>query len=1116
LLDLFSQKTDLKLPPRFEIRGRLCGKLICQVTALQFQASFQVLEKSERNSRYFRLQDANGEQLAVSASKKSSFDGIQAVLRIARHVDLAELPVAVSSPSARWSNPKPAQPTTASEKLFGEIRDAWRAGWRLVAERYEVDTLVEAGLRPPQMGAIHAVKAHWVVSDKPATIVMPTGTGKTETMLALFVSEPIQKLMVVVPNDALRHQIGMKFVTLGELKRLGCLPPNAPHPVVGFLKGGLKNLEEVDAFCRHSQVIVTTMQSIAVMGSELQARLADHVTHLFIDEAHHIAASTWKDLKRRFLAKNRIVLQFTATPYRSDDRRVDGRHVFSYPLKRALDQKLFRKIDFVPVKVVGQGRIDEEIVRLVGETLDRDIALGFDHIAMARVDSIARAEALLPIYRKALPRHTVEVVNSKMNTRDKEAAIERLRKGETRIIICVDMLGEGFDLPQLKIAGLHNPQKSEAVTFQLIGRFTRQHPNLGDATVIAPVSREDPHAFLNALYRDDADWHHLLPQRASKRIATEQQREQLFAELGHFEEIPESLITPKLSTVVYTAACPRWDPAKLGELESRASWVDGPLINEEAAFAMVVTRHEDKIRWTRVKSPTDVRFNLLMLHWDEDQRLLYVHTSDDLGLAHVAAKLVTEGTAEPITGEIVFRALHGYRQIMLNVLGVKEAESKPVRFQLSSGVDITPALEAEASNRSRVKTNLFGSGYIDEVFEDEDGEQLRQTVKRTIGCSTKGKIYTSETAVDPAAWISWSKSIGPKLVDSTISTDHVIKNILRPKRQQTRPARLVPVSVDWPETFTLSDEARYELVINGKSASLTDCSIELLEHGDSGPIRFSVRADAAGAEISFNITDGVATYRTQAGSTIVLKTGKREMTIEEAFRQTPPVVRFASGDVLFGSDMVTTLGPDDLLFDVGMIEALDWKDVDITKESQGPQRQPGTVQRFVIDRLLASKQPYDLIFDGDAAGEIADVVAIRRQGKVLDIELYHCKFSSESTPGSRIKDLYEVCGQAMKSVRWADRRSLFFQKMIRQEGQRQEAMAGAVGVMHSRVQHGDPDLLDEWMSSRRMMERRFKAVIVQPGYSKARAVPEHMPLLGSVRSYLAQTYNVGFGVWISP
>ena len=36
------------------------------------------------------------------------------------------------------------------------------------------------GLRLPQIGAIHAIHAHWSVSHEPATIVMPTGTGKTE------------------------------------------------------------------------------------------------------------------------------------------------------------------------------------------------------------------------------------------------------------------------------------------------------------------------------------------------------------------------------------------------------------------------------------------------------------------------------------------------------------------------------------------------------------------------------------------------------------------------------------------------------------------------------------------------------------------------------------------------------------------------------------------------------------------------------------------------------------------------------------------------------------------------------------------------------------------------
>lgn len=37
------------------------------------------------------------------------------------------------------------------------------------------------GFRSAQLGAIFAIKSYWTVSNESATIVMPTGTGKTET-----------------------------------------------------------------------------------------------------------------------------------------------------------------------------------------------------------------------------------------------------------------------------------------------------------------------------------------------------------------------------------------------------------------------------------------------------------------------------------------------------------------------------------------------------------------------------------------------------------------------------------------------------------------------------------------------------------------------------------------------------------------------------------------------------------------------------------------------------------------------------------------------------------------------------------------------------------------------
>ena len=86
-------------------------------------------------------------------------------------------------------------------RAIQEVLDSWIGAFRYVQEDLSRGTL---GLRGPQIGAVHAVHAHWAVTDSPGTIVMPTGTGKTETMLSILVSARCERLLVVVPTDALR------------------------------------------------------------------------------------------------------------------------------------------------------------------------------------------------------------------------------------------------------------------------------------------------------------------------------------------------------------------------------------------------------------------------------------------------------------------------------------------------------------------------------------------------------------------------------------------------------------------------------------------------------------------------------------------------------------------------------------------------------------------------------------------------------------------------------------------------------------------------------------------------------------------------------------------------
>ena len=65
-------------------------------------------------------------------------------------------------------------------------------------------------------------------------IVLPTGTGKTETMLASLVYSRPTRLLVLVPSNVLRTQIAEKFESLGLLRKIGCIPDHLFNPKVGL------------------------------------------------------------------------------------------------------------------------------------------------------------------------------------------------------------------------------------------------------------------------------------------------------------------------------------------------------------------------------------------------------------------------------------------------------------------------------------------------------------------------------------------------------------------------------------------------------------------------------------------------------------------------------------------------------------------------------------------------------------------------------------------------------------------------------------------------------------------------------------------------------------------
>ena len=82
-----------------------------------------------------------------------------------------------------------------------------------------------------------------------------------------------------------------------------------------------------------------------------------------------------------------------------------------------------------------------------------------------------------------------------------------------------------------------------------------------------------------------------------------------------------------------------------------------------------------------------------------------------------------------------------------------------------------------------------------------------------------------------------------------------------------------------------------------------------------------------------------------------------------------------------------------------------------------------------IDSDLADGRQYL----AGSAFSMADIVLLRRAGRDLHILMAHCKFSSEDLPGARVDDLYEVCGQAIRSHKARSEAELVLKNLIRRE-----------------------------------------------------------------------------------
>jgi len=153
---------------------------------------------------------------------------------------------------------------------------------------------------------------------------------------------------------------------------------------------------------------------------------------------------------------------------------------------------------------------------------------------------------------------------------------------------------------------------------------------------------------------------------------------------------------------------------------------------------------------------------------------------------------------------------------------------------------------------------------------------------------------------------------------------------------------------------------------------------------------------------------------------------------------------------------------------------------------------------------------WDLIIDDDGAGEVADIVAIRVDDRMMFVHLIHCKWVHGGEPRAQVADLYEVCGQAQKSAQWRRNVPAMLQRLVRREKQRIER-AGVSGILQ-----GDAQALYRLLDIARLRQPAFTISIAQPGLSRQSATAAQLELLASTQVYARETAHAAFEAYCSP
>jgi DNA repair protein RadD len=345
-------------------------------------------------------------------------------------------------------------------------------------------------LRPYQQQLINGIRLQYQLGHKSVLAVLPTGGGKTIIFSAIAQSAAAKgnRVLILVHRRELINQASSKLQWIG-----------LQH---GIIAAGIPPSDHA--------VQIASVQTLARRLS----RLDWQPTLIIIDEAHHATAGQWARILDHWPDAYRLGV--TATPCRLDgcglrgtfDTMVLGPSVADLIFTGYLSPaRIYAPPVVADLKGIrtraGDYANDQAAAAMNRPTVTGDAIAHYQRLAagqqaIAFCCNVAHAVSVCDAFKTAC-------IGAELllgNTPDREQVVADFAAHRIRVLVTVDVVSEGFDVPAASCAILLRPTQSLGLYLQQVGRVLRPAPGKAHAVILDHVGNVNRHGFPD----DHRDW----------------------------------------------------------------------------------------------------------------------------------------------------------------------------------------------------------------------------------------------------------------------------------------------------------------------------------------------------------------------------------------------------------------------------------------------------------------------------------------------------------------------------------------------------------------------------------------------------------------------------------